>query len=643
RQIPNIVRPILEGVAYLHVLEIVHRDLKPENLLFNDKYKILKSKKSVFDCEHLDLIDKMLIYDTLKKITAKEVLKRFLFKSSKIEDFTKQVNTHLSNKVIRTPLAPSETFSDDPLRILRCIRFASRFGFKNALKTKVSHERIGIELDNAKNHLTTLIKLPLEHINNNTTIHQCHNNNKLLTKFRYQSYTVVTNTNNSVRNNLTRKSIITCVSNNREGKRPIFSSKREIESMATTTEIRLTEEENKLIDLLKEVTEYMKKECPELPHVQLRIAGGWVRDKLLGYECADLDVAIDKMMGVKFAEQVINYLVKFKDYDEKFTRFHKIDVNPQKSKHLETATTKIFNYMIDFVNLRKESYGELTRTPTSISLGTPEEDAFRRDITINALFYNIHTKEIEDFTKQVNTHLSNKVIRTPLAPSETFSDDPLRILRCIRFASRFGFKNALKTKVSHERIGIELDKMIKGPDPTYSIQLINQMNLYNTIFYSPPGISSGTKKNPDISIQLYIRSLYLAAYLFPFKDLMYKEKSKEKPVIYYLIHECLKQRNLDAKETERIFLAIDPITDALRKNFNTPLTRSSLGMLICDYANSEWRKILVFVFAIELLSKFKELEMGEGPDIKKVLRSVMEWQLENPEGTPEECKQFILQ
>ncbi|CAJ0824362.1 5458_t:CDS:2, partial [Entrophospora sp. SA101] len=431
------------------------------------------------------------------------------------------------------------------------------------------------------------------HINNNTTIHQCHNNNKLLTKFRYQSYTVVTNTNNSVRNNLTRKSIITCVSNNREGKRPIFSSKREIESMATTTEIRLTEEENKLIDLLKEVTEYMKKECPELPHVQLRIAGGWVRDKLLGYECADLDVAIDKMMGVKFAEQVINYLVKFKDYDEKFTRFHKIDVNPQKSKHLETATTKIFNYMIDFVNLRKESYGELTRTPTSISLGTPEEDAFRRDITINALFYNIHTKEIEDFTKQ----------------------------------------NALKTKVSHERIGIELDKMIKGPDPTYSIQLINQMNLYNTIFYSPPGISSGTKKNPDISIQLYIRSLYLAAYLFPFKDLMYKEKSKEKPVIYYLIHECLKQRNLDAKETERIFLAIDPITDALRKNFNTPLTRSSL----------EWRKILVFVFAIELLSKFKELEMGEGPDIKKVLRSVMEWQLENPEGTPEECKQFILQ
>jgi tRNA nucleotidyltransferase (CCA-adding enzyme) len=89
--------------------------------------------------------------------------------------------------------------------------------------------------------------------------------------------------------------------------------------------------------------------------------------------------------------------------------------------------------------------------------GTPLEDALRRDITINALFYNVHTRSVEDLTNKVSfvlpeqllplrryvpqglNDLRNGTIRTPLPPRETFLDDPLRILRCIRFASKFGY------------------------------------------------------------------------------------------------------------------------------------------------------------------------------------------------------------
>lgn len=68
------------------------------------------------------------------------------------------------------------------------------------------------------------------------------------------------------------------------------------------------------------------------------------------------------------------------------------------------------------------------------------EDALRRDITINALFYNIHTHQVEDFTGKGLSDLENGIVRTPLQPVQTFLDDPLRILRVIRFASRFNYK-----------------------------------------------------------------------------------------------------------------------------------------------------------------------------------------------------------
>lgn len=130
-------------------------------------------------------------------------------------------------------------------------------------------------------------------------------------------------------------------------------------------------------------------------------------------------------------------------------------------------------------------------------MGTPKEDALRRDFTINSLFYNINSGEIEDYTGQGISDIENRVIRTPLDPLITFKDDPLRVLRCFRFKARFdfaihpdiyaslqneGIHEALRTKVSKERIGIELAGMLKAPFPLTGLLEVYRYNFWNIIF-----------------------------------------------------------------------------------------------------------------------------------------------------------------
>jgi len=152
----------------------------------------------------------------------------------------------------------------------------------------------------------------------------------------------------------------------------------------------------------------------------------------LGKESNDIDIALDNMHGEEFAKLIKETIPGCKG-------FGVIKKNSEKSKHLETATIQIHGQWIDLVNLRSEKYTEDSRVPI-IDIGTPEEDAYRRDLTINALFYNINEDKLEDFTKQGISDLQNGIIRTPLEPLKTFTDDPLRVLRTVRFAVRFGFK-----------------------------------------------------------------------------------------------------------------------------------------------------------------------------------------------------------
>ncbi|KAI4123290.1 MAG: hypothetical protein LQ338_005339 [Usnochroma carphineum] len=263
--------------------------------------------------------------------------------------------------------------------------------------------------------------------------------------------------------------------------------------------IKLSEQEATLRQLLLDVSTYIGT-LDGLSKPQLRFTGGWVRDKLLGVGSKDIDIGIDSMTGFKFGTLMNQYLeqpeAQAKHPKSVLGRLAKIEANPEKSKHLETVTTKILGYEIDLVNLRKETYAEDSRNP-QMEFGTPEEDALRRDATVNALFYNLEKSEVEDFTDRGLRDMERQIIKTPLDPYRTFMDDPLRVLRAIRFASRLGWRidkgdeqamsdgnirDALKLKITRERVGIELTKMLKDPHPHRALRFIDRLGLYHTVF-----------------------------------------------------------------------------------------------------------------------------------------------------------------
>jgi tRNA nucleotidyltransferase (CCA-adding enzyme) len=294
--------------------------------------------------------------------------------------------------------------------------------------------------------------------------------------------------------------------------------------------LELTEVESRLRQLLLDVAAYIddtpaKEDITGVPvpeelakqKTTLRWTGGWVRDKLLKVGSHDIDLAINKMTGEHFGLKMQEYLEipgnaekhglidkndksKGSDKSKKIAPgLHKIEANPEKSKNLETATTRIMGIDLDLVNLRKETYNEVSRNP-EMEFGTAEEDAMRRDATVNAMFYNLHTCQVEDLTQKGFSDMAAKIIRTPLEPTQTFKDDPLRVLRLIRFASRLDYviepetakamgnpeiQDVLKIKISRERVGIELEKMLKGPRPLMALELISRFGLYRTVFTDP--------------------------------------------------------------------------------------------------------------------------------------------------------------
>ncbi|KAG8744926.1 CCA tRNA nucleotidyltransferase, mitochondrial, partial [Ceratobasidium sp. 428] len=285
--------------------------------------------------------------------------------------------------------------------------------------------------------------------------------------------------------------------------------------------ITLTAEEDQLCSLLDTFTKELQTTEAEYSGVECRIAGGW----LLGIPSNDIDIALANIMGVPFAEKLQAYMIS-KDLMKRLdlgsgSRSGTVAIigrNPEQSKHLETARMKVLGHEVDFVNLRSETYAEDSRIPI-MEIGTPLEDALRRDITINALFYNIHTRSVEDLTGKGINDLRDGIVRTPLAPLETFRDDPLRVLRCVRFSSRFGFKiveeaanamqeqsiqDALISKISRERVGEEFTKMLKGTSPLLSLSTIDTLNLYTSILGIPPilkGKASGAPGPQSTAIQ----------------------------------------------------------------------------------------------------------------------------------------------
>lgn len=213
-------------------------------------------------------------------------------------------------------------------------------------------------------------------------------------------------------------------------------------------------------------------------HTEAYVIGGFVRDLFLNRESKDIDIVVIGN-GIEFAEKAGEQL------KTKVAIF----------KNFGTAMLKYGDLEIEFVGARKESYRTDSRKPI-VENGSLEDDQLRRDFTINALAISLNTNNYGQLIDPFDgiEDLNQKFIRTPLNPEITFSDDPLRMMRAIRFATQLNFAidevaiNAIKTQkerigiVSKERITDELNKIILAKTPSIGFKYLFDTGLLQLIF-----------------------------------------------------------------------------------------------------------------------------------------------------------------
>ncbi|HMQ69628.1 MAG TPA: CCA tRNA nucleotidyltransferase [Ignavibacteria bacterium] len=212
------------------------------------------------------------------------------------------------------------------------------------------------------------------------------------------------------------------------------------------------------------------------------LVGGYVRDHLLGRKGFDIDIMVTGD-GIKFAETVA------KEFDTDLDSVY---------RNFETALLNLDDVKLEFATSRKESYQKNSRKP-EVEPGTLKEDLSRRDFTINALAVSINKKTYGDVHDEFNgiEDIKNKIIRTPLDPLKTFEDDPLRIMRAIRFASKLNFSIEEKTfealgkmkerligneVVSQERISNEFLQILMTDKPSIGLELLHKSGVMEVVF-----------------------------------------------------------------------------------------------------------------------------------------------------------------
>lgn len=303
---------------------------------------------------------------------------------------------------------------------------------------------------------------------------------------------------------------------------------------------QLNEIEETIFQFVREAVGYLV----EKPTI--RVAGGWVRDHMMGKPSKDIDITVDIMDGTDLANHLLQFSKQpevIKKYGPKFVGTVKnTQSRPEQIKKLAVAFVKINGEEIEILPLRGlEEYEKGSRNPKAINYNElksisenegivsylnkfpelrqevfklPKEerndptkvlpllDANRRDLTINSLFYNINTEEIEDFTGLGTKDLETMTLRTPIDPLKTFRDDPLRLLRVLRFHSKYPnshiapnvieamqdpdvqFQITRKISDSNdqsgivvERTAIELRKILEGEQPEAAIKIMYEVGL----------------------------------------------------------------------------------------------------------------------------------------------------------------------
>jgi putative nucleotidyltransferase with HDIG domain len=228
----------------------------------------------------------------------------------------------------------------------------------------------------------------------------------------------------------------------------------------------------------KEILKHISSSAKEF-EVEIFTVGGFVRDLYLGKEGTDIDFV------------VIGDAIKFAKFFHKKYQTGKVVSYPR----FGTAMVNYKEFKLEFVSARSEHYKPDSRKPVVKKAGL-ESDLSRRDFTINCLAMDISPKQFGKITDVFDgiQDIEKKIIRTPLDPELTFNDDPLRILRAIRFAAQLGFniekmtyQAIIQTKerlsiISQERVTEEFKKLLLAPKPSIGLQLLKETGILKIIF-----------------------------------------------------------------------------------------------------------------------------------------------------------------
>ena len=238
--------------------------------------------------------------------------------------------------------------------------------------------------------------------------------------------------------------------------------------------------EEEILDHLNAKPFRLISEAADELGVEAYVIGGYVRDLFLNRHSKDIDI-VAVGSGIELAKKVA----------QKLGRKASLSV----FKNFGTAQVKCGDLELEFVGARKESYSHDSRKPV-VENGTLEDDQNRRDFTINAMALCLNADRYGELVDPFGgiDDLEDLTIRTPLDPDITFSDDPLRMMRAIRFATQLGFfiepdtfeaieRNKTRIEIiSRERIVDELNKIVLSPKPSYGFELLDQCGLLDYIF-----------------------------------------------------------------------------------------------------------------------------------------------------------------
>lgn len=214
--------------------------------------------------------------------------------------------------------------------------------------------------------------------------------------------------------------------------------------------------------------------------IQVRVAGGWVRDKLLGVPNQDIDLVVEGTSCATFSSSLSEFYPNSKQAY--------LEAKPDQHKFVATTRLTLFKgFDLDICELRNDP-----NSPPDIP--QVASDALRRDFSINALFYNVGSKTVEDYAHGIED-LSRGLIRCPISTEVNIGDDPLRILRAIRFGARYNFSldpsffsipspilNSFAHDIARDRMGQELFKILRGPNVENVAIWLHDTGIWSTLF-----------------------------------------------------------------------------------------------------------------------------------------------------------------